>query len=132
MPILTEGSQIVFFDGICVICNGFIGFLFRRSKHLYFSSLQSDYAQEHLADYDVPDSIIFREKTGELYLRSDAFLRIICSLGGFWKLAVVFFICPKFLRDTLYDFLARKRYSWFGKRKICRVPSSEEKLRFLE
>jgi predicted DCC family thiol-disulfide oxidoreductase YuxK len=68
---------------------------------------------------------------GRWYRRSDAALRAIVGLGGPWGLARPLFLVPRILRDTVYDFIARNRYRWFGKREACRMPSPAERDRFL-
>ena len=67
-----------------------------------------------------------------MFERSTAALRIITALGGIWRLAGLLRLVPRFLRDAVYDWVARNRYGWFGKRDSCRLPSPEERAVFLD
>jgi predicted DCC family thiol-disulfide oxidoreductase YuxK len=130
----NTGKAIVFFDGICGICNKFIDFLFKedREKVLLFAPLQGETADKNLNKEfaQKADTIVFKNNKG-IYFKSDAVLEIFRSMGGIWKLAVAGYIIPAFLRDGLYDIMSGKRYQWFGKKETCRIPSAEEKERFL-
>lgn len=66
------------------------------------------------------------------HLKSTAALNIFKKLGGFWSLLYIFIIVPRIIRDAVYDFIARHRYKWFGKRNQCYLPSAEERNRFIE
>lgn len=76
------------------------------------------------------DTMVYIE-SGRAYYRSDAFLRIVRHLPMCWPLLAVAGICPRFIRDRVYDLIARNRYRWFGRRETCLVPSGELKARFL-
>lgn len=129
-------KRIVLFDGVCNLCNGAVRFIIRHDAkdQFRFASLQSDFAKQLLKKHHFPihktGSIILIEG-GKVYLRSGAVLGIIRRLGGFWKLLVVFYIIPRFIRDGMYDFIARNRYKWFGKRNECMIPTKELRQRFL-
>ena len=88
--------------------------------------------QEHKIDPVDTDSIILIPSSGEAALRSTAVLKIGKALGGIYKLAAVCFIIPRFLRDKIYDWVARNRYKWYGKRDQCMIPTPELKAKFLE
>jgi predicted DCC family thiol-disulfide oxidoreductase YuxK len=128
-------KPIILFDGICNLCNGLVRFIIKYDKKLRFefSSLQSDYAKKLLNEFDnrlgYPDSIVLIENK-KIYLRSDAVLRIARQLGGIWKLTGIFYIIPRFLRDAIYNVVAKNRYRIFGKRDSCMVPGPEIKSRF--
>lgn len=126
---------IVFFDGECNLCNGGVQFLIRhdREKKFLFGTLQSDRGKAILRQFSTapPDSFILSYR-GKSYIRSGAALRIFRELGGFWSLLYVFMIVPRFLRDGIYDCVARNRYRWFGKRSECMIPTPELKARFLD
>lgn len=124
------------FDGVCNLCNGFVDFVIRRDEGalFMFGSLQSDEATRALerigAPTDLPDSIVLID-SGELYTQSDAVIRIAAKLGLPWSLLTIVRPLPKGFRDAVYDLVAAHRYRWFGKRDTCRLPTPEERARFL-
>ena len=127
-----DDQNIVFFDGVCNLCNFWIQLLLDQDKKkvLKFCSLQNHFSKTFLGDKH-PDSIIYWRK-GQILYKSKAVLAILSDLGGIWRVLCLFKIIPGFILDKIYDFIARRRYSWFGQREICRVPTDEEKSRFLE
>ena len=126
---------VVFFDGVCNLCNGFVDWLIRMDKHgrLKFASLQGRAAGELLGPEADGLASIVVVREGQLYRESDAILVIGESLGGihafFAKLSA---LLPRRLRDAIYRFVAKRRYRIFGKRDTCRVPTAEERKRFLD
>lgn len=125
---------IILFDGICNLCNGAVLFILKWEKQpmSQFCSLQSDEAQQLLKDFQdeiIADSIILIEDK-QLYQESTAILKIAARLKWFWIFKYLIFIPAKF-RDRIYNFIARNRYHWFGKREKCMIPSEKEKARFL-
>jgi predicted DCC family thiol-disulfide oxidoreductase YuxK len=131
------GHGIILFDGICNFCNASVQFVLKRDKEGYFrfASQQSEAGQELIHRYGLDkvknDSIFFIED-GKAYIRSMASLRIARKIPGFWKVFYVFRYVPSFLRDGIYDLIARNRYHIFGKRDTCMVPKAEWRDRFLE
>ena len=133
--VIYATRDIVFFDGYCVLCNGFVDFLMQADikAKLKFATLQGKTAKKLLPPsylYEV-DTVIFINKEHLISTKSNAIIEILKSLGGLWKLASIFSFLPSFLLDKLYDLLARNRYSWFGKKNTCRVPNEEEKERIM-
>jgi predicted DCC family thiol-disulfide oxidoreductase YuxK len=132
----TDQKVIVLFDGICNLCNGVVRFLIQRDKRnvFLFASLQSDAAQQLLKKHglnpDVFDSIVVIDQ-GNVYERSDAALKIASYLPGFWSMVGIFKFIPRFFRDGIYNIVSRTRYSVFGKRAECMIPTPELKDRFL-
>jgi predicted DCC family thiol-disulfide oxidoreductase YuxK len=130
-------SSLVFFDGVCNLCNGTVQFLLNIDKHqrLQFGSLQGETAKKILPAYQMsPDklsSIIFIH-SNRVYTESSAVLEIFRMIGGPWTILYVFKIIPDFLRNGLYRLVARYRYQWFGKKDQCIIPSSSLKSRFLD
>ena len=135
--------SIVFYDGVCGLCNRLVQFLIKRDKRgtLRFASLQSDFAAKVLrrhgidpADLDTVHVVVNYDEPDERVLnRSDAILRAWIELGGFWKsLAVTAQIIPRSLRDLVYRFVARNRYQVFGKYETCMLPEPNQRSRFLE
>jgi len=133
-------NYIVFFDGVCSLCNGFVRFLFRRDRQeqLYVAPLEGKTASEMLpSDYrgEAVDSIVFLDRSGSepvYYEKSDAVLRILPKLGGIWTFAGYVQWIPGELRNLIYDFIASHRYQWFGKYDSCPTPNPGWKERFLE
>ena len=128
--------SIVVFDGVCVFCSGGARFLLARdhARRFRYATMQSAPGRalliRHGIDPDDPVSFLLVE--GErAFTDSSAALRILVILGGRWRLAGVFYLVPRPLRDALYCFLARRRYRWFGKRDSCFVPTPETAERFL-
>jgi len=130
-------TLLILFDGVCNLCNGFVQFLIKRDPagKFRFASLQSDFGRSQLIRFNLnPDllhSVIVIEGDNVLQ-RSDAALRIVNQLGGPWKILTALKIFPKFLRDALYNVVARNRYKVFGKRDSCMIPTPELKARFIE
>jgi len=128
--------SIIFFDGVCNLCTGSVKFVIKRDKKdvFRFAPLQSDVARQYLAPADTleatPSSIILVEN-GKVYRRSTAALRIAGHLGGGWKLLYGFLIVPAFIRNFVYDQIARRRYNIWGKEESCMVPTAELKAKFL-
>lgn len=131
MPAVSPPPErIVFFDGVCGLCNRFVDRLLRWDKQrvLRFAPLQGSTAAARLATRAGADltTVVLLDENG-VHTRSEAALRIIAQLGGAWRLINVLRIFPRALRDAVYDWIARRRYGWFGKREACRVPTAEER-----
>ncbi|MBT7850256.1 MAG: DCC1-like thiol-disulfide oxidoreductase family protein [Flavobacteriaceae bacterium] len=130
-------QQIVFFDGVCQLCNRSVNFLIKQDQKsvLKFASLQSTYAQKvvpkALLNHEKLDSIIVYSD-GEFYDQSTAVLKLCKILGGLYTVFLIGYLLPRFIRDGLYSFIANNRYRWFGKTEQCRVPTAELKERFLD
>ncbi len=130
-----SGERIVFFDGVCGLCNRFVDRLLRvdRKRVLRFAPLQGRTAQERLPAgmADALESVVYL-RDGAVIQRSDAALWILIDLGGWRVMYRGFFIVPRFVRDAVYDWIARNRYRWFRKYETCRLPTPEERARFLD
>jgi predicted DCC family thiol-disulfide oxidoreductase YuxK len=126
---------VIFFDGHCNLCNRFVDFLISRDrKHrLKFAPLQGLTAATRLApEYREKLGTVVLEKDGRAYVRSTAAILAVAELGGRYRLAKVFLIIPKLLRDLVYRYIAKNRYLWFGRRDTCRVPTEQERAQFLD
>ena len=135
---LPPDTPVLFFDGVCNLCNGWVQFLIKRDKQqrFRFASLQSPIGQQllteaHRGPGDMQETVILYYQ-GRYYTRSAAVLKIFGLLGGLWPLLCAGYIIPAFLRNALYDGIARNRYKWFGKKGVCMVPTPEQKHRFIE
>lgn len=126
--------KVIFFDGVCGLCNGFVDFIIGidKKKEFRFSPLQSDYAKNHLPQELTKDlkSVVFLDDEN-VYTKSEAVIQILKQVGGIWRLSAVGQILPNALLDKTYDLVAQKRYKMFGKRETCRIPTSEERSRFV-
>ncbi len=127
-------TPVIYFDGICNLCNGTIQYVIKRDKKklFCFAALQSKSGEALLKNHNtiLPDSIIL-VYGNKLYVKSDAVLMIARLLAGVYSLAVVLYVVPKFIRDGVYDWVARNRYKWYGKIDSCMVPTTELQSRFL-
>lgn len=134
---LPVTKKIILFDGICNLCNSSVQFVIKRDKQdLYrFVPLQSDLGKDILYQLNVNDtsidSIVLYEPQETFYLKSEAALRILIGFGGIYKLALAFLVFPKGFTDIIYDFIAKNRYRWFGKRASCMVPTPKLANKFL-
>ncbi len=129
-------EQILFFDGVCNLCNGTVQWVLRfdAQKTVVFAALQSDSARLKLVPLGVDivnlESLIFLED-GVVYSHSDAVLRLARAMGAPWSWLFFLRIVPKFVRDGAYRFIAKRRYAWFGRQDSCMMPTPELKKRFL-
>lgn len=134
----THAPYIVLFDGVCNLCSSSIQFIIKRDKknQFVFGSLQGKAGEKYLTRFNrgaVDDYSSFMLVEGKrLYTRSTGALRMLKHLGGGWQLFYAFIIVPKFIRDAVYNLVARNRYKWFGRKHTCWVPTPELKARFLD
>ena len=130
-------QKIILFDGVCNLCSATVQFVLKRDhkSQFLFGSLQSDAGRKLLSRAGLPvdqfHSFVLFEKD-KVYTRSSAVLRVARHLGGGWSLFYVFMLVPRFLRDAIYNWIARNRYRWFGKKNECWIPRPEWKARFLD
>lgn len=124
------------FDGVCNLCNGSVNFFITRDrKDLFrFAALQSDVGielQKKLnIDHENIESFILIDGNN-YYKKSTAALRVAAMLGFPYNLLYPFLLIPPFIRNSVYDIIAKYRYKWFGRKKTCRIPTPEEKAKFL-
>ena len=140
---MSTTGPILFYDGVCGLCNTLVQFLLKHDKRgrLRFASLQSDLAEKVLRrhgfdpkDLDTLHVVENYEQPDERLLqRSDAVLRAGRELGGHWSvLAAIAKIVPRFLRDIAYRYIAQNRYRVFGKYETCMLPDPNQRSRFLD
>lgn len=134
---LPKDKKIILFDGVCNLCDSFVQYIIKRDKKdvFRFVALQSDLGQQILKyigiDSAKVDSIILYEPGIAYFYKSSAAIEIAKHLGGFLGLSTVFKIVPTFLRNPIYDYVARNRYKWYGKKDACMIPTPELKAKFL-
>ena len=128
---------VILFDGVCNLCNASVQYVIKHDKKklFRFASLQSSFGESVLKQYDLPvntfNSFILLSDN-KIYTRSTAALLVAKKLSGLIKLFYGFIIIPKFIRDFVYDVIAKNRYKWFGIKQTCMVPTPEQRNRFLE
>lgn len=131
-----DNRRIILFDGVCNFCNYWVNFALKRDKKgtLLFTSLQGETAKTLLPRYQIDTttltSVIFIDG-GKVYTQSSAALRICRYLRGGWPVFYGFIIIPRFLRNAVYNLIARNRYRWFGKKDSCMLPQPDQRDRFL-
>ena len=128
--------KIILFDGVCNLCNSSVVFAIKRDKSdvFRFAALQSEIGEQLTSKYNIDtsktDSIILID--GEKYYeKSSAALHIAKYLSGGWPLLYSFIILPKFIRDSVYNIIAKNRYKWYGKKESCMIPTPELRSKFL-
>ncbi|MCB2081948.1 MAG: DUF393 domain-containing protein [Hyphomicrobiales bacterium] len=133
-----EKKAIILFDGVCNLCEWDVRFIIRRDPEAFFffapiqSSVGKRLVQKHgftASDMEETFLLIYEET---VLTRSDAVLFILNHLRSLWRVCYIFVILPRSWRDALYDWVARNRYHWFGKKEACMVPTPELNGRFLQ
>ncbi|MCD9562713.1 DCC1-like thiol-disulfide oxidoreductase family protein [Tenacibaculum maritimum] len=134
---LPLNKKIILFDGICNLCNNAVIKVIQYDKAdaFVFASLQSDTGKFIIDKIGINtieiDSIILYEPAISYDIKSTAILKIMNEFGGWWKVTSLLWIFPEFIRNMVYDFIAKRRYKWFGKRESCMVPNHRLKSKFL-
>lgn len=137
-PNLPKNKKIILFDGVCNLCNNAINFIIEHDKKdvFRFASLQSDLGKQLVSergiDPEVLDTIYLIEPRVVYYEKSTAALKIAEDLSGGYSFMKLFIYLPKFIRDGVYNLVASNRYSWFGKKESCMIPTPELKAKFLD
>ncbi len=135
---MEKKHKIILFDGVCNLCNGAIQFIIKHDmKDIFrYAALQSDVGRrlisERHIDTDKVDSVVLIDPGVAYYLKSEAALEIGKDLQGYRTISSILVWVPKLLRDIVYDFIARNRYKWYGKKQECMIPTPELKAKFLE
>ena len=132
---MTE-QPIILFDGVCNFCNSAVNFTLKRNKkaNIMFAPMQSGAGAKILQQYNLDQndmkSFIFIDN-GVVYKQSTGALRVCKYLSGLWPICYGLIIIPKFIRDGIYNWIAKNRYKWFGQKQACMIPTPEVKARFL-
>lgn len=136
---IPKDKQLILFDGVCNLCNNSVLYVIKRDKTntFLFAPLQSLTGQEIIKEFNIDttniDSILlFNANNRKIYSKSSAALHIAKSLSFPTRLLSVFLIIPNFMRNWVYDFIAKNRYKWYGKKDACMIPTPELKSKFLD
>ena len=132
----AEHERVIVFDGVCNWCNAWVNFAIDRDPHgrFKFGTLQSEQAQQILKDLQLSTedftTFLLLEQT-RVFTKSTAALRVVRHLSGFWPLLYIGIVIPRPIRDGFYDYIARRRHKWMGKADTCRIPSPDQRERFV-
>lgn len=135
---LPENKQLVLFDGVCNLCNNAINYVIKHDTHnmFMFTPLQSETGKHIIKKFKIDtnkmDSILLYSSESELFYKSTAVIKIASKLGFPQNLLSIFYVIPPFMRNWIYDFIAKNRYKWFGKKESCMIPTKELKAKFIE
>jgi predicted DCC family thiol-disulfide oxidoreductase YuxK len=127
---------IILFDGVCNLCNGAVNFVLAQDRKdvFRFATLQSDAGRELIRKYHIPEEIpgsFVLIDHHQFFRKSSAALKVLKYFPWYWQGLQLLWIVPGFIRNFIYDIIARNRYAWFGKRDVCMVPTDDVKSRFL-
>ncbi len=135
---LPKDKKIILFDGVCNLCDNFVQYVIKHDKKnvFLFAALQSDIGikiLKHIAiDPAKIDSIILYEPGIAYHYKSGAALEIAKNLGGYLSIGTVFKMLPAYIRDKVYDYIAKNRYKWYGKKDNCMIPTAELNAKFID
>lgn len=134
---MDSRKYILLFDGACVLCNGYVDWLLKADKkdQFRFTAQQSESGQKLVRQYNLPNDIstvVLLSPDGDVYTYSDVALKICYILGYPYRLLYPLTLIPLFIRDSVYKWIARNRYKWFGKREeACMIPDKAIRYKFL-
>lgn len=135
---LPKHKKLILFDGVCNLCNSSVQYVIKHDdKNTFlFAPLQSNIGEKIIAQYKIDtsktDSILLYSEEKGLKTKSTAALHIAKELGFPRNLLTIFLIIPSFIRNWVYDFIAKNRYKWYGKKDDCMIPMPDLKAKFLE
>ncbi|MFZ4798469.1 MAG: thiol-disulfide oxidoreductase DCC family protein [Bacteroidia bacterium] len=133
---MNHSQSMVFFDGVCNLCNGFVQFVLKNevNSNYQFCSLQSEFAinffkEKQFLTCGIDSVIVF--ENNQFYIESAAAFKIISKLKWPYRVFGIFAVLPNFINNFIYKLIAKYRYKIFGKSNVCWVMSDKNKLRFL-
>ena len=138
MTKLPKNKQLILFDGVCNLCNSSVVYVIKNDPkdRFLFAPLQSDAGKAIISKYNIDtsktDSILLYSEDKGLKIKSSAALHVAKGLKFPISLMAVFFIIPPYIRNWVYDYIAKNRYKWYGKKDQCMIPTPELKAKFLE
>ena len=134
---IPKNKKLILFDGVCNLCNNAVLKIIRQDKNdiFLFTSIQSNVGKNIINELGIDiskiDSIVLYIPGGNYFVKSEAVFKIANEFKGAWKIIQIFRIFPDFLNNLFYDFVARNRYRWFGKKEECMIPSEKLNSKFL-
>ena len=134
---IPKNKKLILFDGVCNLCNDAVLNVIRQDKKdiFLFTALQSKTGKNIINELGINinkiDSIILYIPGENYFIKSEAALNIANEFQGFWKLFQIFKVFPLFFNDFFYDFIARNRYRWFGRKEQCMIPTKKLNSKFL-
>lgn len=135
---IPKDKRLILFDGVCNLCNSSVQYVIKNDKKntFLFTALQSETGQKIIEKFNIDssktDSILLYTEEKGISSKSTAAIKIAYSLGFPISLITVFFIVPPFIRNWVYDYIAKNRYKWYGKKESCMIPTPELKSKFLD
>ena len=136
---LEKHKKLILFDGVCNLCNNSVLYVIKRDKKntFMFAPLQSEIGKEIIEKFNIDttktDSILlYNPERDKINYKSKAALKIASQLGFPTNILAIFLIIPSFISNWVYDFIAKNRYKWYGKKEACMIPTPELKSKFLE
>jgi len=134
---IPKNKKLILFDGVCNLCNNAVLKIIRQDKNdiFLFTSIQSNVGKNIINELGIDiskiDSIVLYIPGGNYFIKSEAVFKIANEFKGAWKIIQIFRIFPDFLNNLFYDFVARNRYRWFGKKEECMIHSEKLNSKFL-
>lgn len=135
---IPKNKKVILFDGICNLCNNAVikTINYDKKNTFLFAAIQSESGKEIIdylkIDTTKTDSIILYTPGFSYEIKATAALKIMNDFGGIWQLTRILWVFPKSFRNHIYDFIAKNRYRWFGKKDNCMIPTKELKAKFLD
>lgn len=135
---IPENKKLILFDGVCNLCDSSVQYVIKHDKKnmFLFAALQSDIGKQIIKKFNIDtkktDSILLYTPNKSIEYKSTAALKIAYYLGFPQNVISIFLIIPTFIRNAVYDFIAKNRYKWYGKKEACMIPTPELKEKFLE
>jgi predicted DCC family thiol-disulfide oxidoreductase YuxK len=135
---IPKNKKVILFDGVCNLCNNAVKIVikFDQKNTFLFAAIQSKSGKKIIEYLDIDtsktDSIILYEPGVSYEIKSTAALNVMNGFGGIWRITTLAFIFPKVFRDFIYDYIAKNRYKWFGKKDNCMIPTTALKAKFLD
>jgi predicted DCC family thiol-disulfide oxidoreductase YuxK len=135
---LPKEKKIILFDGVCNLCNASVQYVIKHDKKdiFRFVALQSELGQKmvkHIGiDVTKIDSFVLYEPGIAYYLKAEAAFKIAATLNRLYPFLYIFTVFPKSLTNIVYNYIAKNRYKWYGKKDSCMIPKPELKAKFLE
>ena len=119
-----NNEHVIYFDGVCGLCNSFVKLLLKVDSDLKFATLQGNSGQKLLTKINFNksefDTVIFK-KNDQVYTKSSAVFEIFKTIGGLWKVFLIFSVLPISITDTVYRYIALRRFKIFGKLDQCDI-----------